>query len=452
MKVNKKLIFFLGALGGLLYGYDMGVISGALLFIRDDIPLNSFTEGLVVSSMLVGAIFGSGASGPMSDRLGRRRVVFIIAIIYIVGALILAFAPSMPILVLGRLIIGLAVGGSTAIVPVYLSEMAPTEQRGSLSSLNQLMITIGILSSYLINYAFTPIEGWRWMLGLAIVPSVILLIGVAFMPESPRWLLEHRSEKAARDVMKLTFKDSEIDKEIADMKEINSISESTWNVLKSPWLRPTLIIGSIFALLQQIIGINAIIYYAPTIFNKAGLGNATSILGTVGIGTVNVLITIVAIMIIDKIDRKRLLVIGNIGMVASLLIMAVLIWTIGIQSSAWIIVACLTLFIIFFGFTWGPVLWVMLPELFPMRARGAATGVAALVLSIGSLLVAQFFPILTDVLPVEQVFLIFAAIGICALIFVIKYLPETRGRSLEEIEADLRSRTNAANANIEETK
>ncbi|MDW4193792.1 sugar porter family MFS transporter [Staphylococcus saprophyticus] len=452
IKVDKKLIFFLGALGGLLYGYDMGVISGALLFIKDDIPLNSVTEGLVVASMLVGAIFGSGASGPLSDRLGRRCVVFVIAIVYIVGALILALAPSMPVLVIGRLVIGLAVGGSTAIVPVYLSEMAPTEQRGSLSSLNQLMITIGILSSYLINYAFTPIEGWRWMLGLAVVPSLILLIGVAFMPESPRWLLEHRSEKAARDVMKLTFKDSEIDKEIADMKEINSISESTWNVLKSPWLRPTLIIGCIFALLQQIIGINAIIYYAPSIFSKAGLGDATSILGTVGIGTVNVIITIVAIMIIDKIDRKRLLVIGNIGMVASLLIMAVLIWTIGIQSSAWIIVACLTLFIIFFGFTWGPVLWVMLPELFPMRARGAATGAAALVLSIGSLLVAQFFPILTEVLPVEQVFLIFAVIGICALIFVIKYLPETRGRSLEEIEADLRSRTNATDANIHESK
>ena len=452
MKINKKLIFFLGALGGLLYGYDMGVISGALLFIKDDIPLNSFTEGLVVSSMLVGAIVGSGASGPMSDRLGRRRVVFIIAIIYIVGALILALAPSMQILVLGRLVIGLAVGGSTAIVPVYLSEMAPTEQRGSLSSLNQLMITIGILAAYLINYAFTPIEGWRWMLGLAIVPSLILLIGVAFMPESPRWLLEHRSEKAARDVMKLTFKHNEIDKEIADMKEINKVSDSTWNVLKSAWLRPTLLIGCVFALLQQIIGINAIIYYAPTIFSKAGLGDATSILGTVGIGAVNVLVTIVAINIIDKIDRKRLLIIGNIGMVASLLIMAILIWSMGIQSSAWIIVACLTLFIIFFGFTWGPVLWVMLPELFPMRARGAATGMAALVLSIGSLLVAQFFPLLTEVLPVEQVFLIFAAVGIVALIFVIKYLPETRGRSLEEIEAELRTRTNANEANINETK
>ncbi|PTH23244.1 sugar porter family MFS transporter [Staphylococcus arlettae] len=443
-------MFFLGALGGLLYGYDMGVISGALLFIKDDIPLNSFTEGLVVSSMLIGAIVGSGASGPMSDRLGRRRVVFIIAIIFIIGALILALAPSMPVLVIGRLIIGLAVGGSTAIVPVYLSEMAPTAQRGSLSSLNQLMITIGILSSYLINYALAPIEGWRWMLGLAVVPSLILLIGVAFMPESPRWLLEHKSEKAARDVMRLTFNDSEIDKEIAAMKEINRISDSTWNVLKSPWLRPTLIIGAVFALFQQIIGINAIIYYAPTIFSKAGLGDATSILGTVGIGTVNVLITIVAIMIIDKVDRKRLLVIGNIGMVSSLLIMAILIWAIGIQSSAWIIILCLTIFIIFFGFTWGPVLWVMLPELFPMRARGAATGVAALVLSIGSLLVAQFFPMLTEVLPVEQVFLIFAVIGIFALFFVIKYLPETRGRSLEEIEADLRARTNATEAHLKE--
>lgn len=449
---NKSLIFFLGALGGLLYGYDMGIISGALLFIGKDIHLTSTTEGLVVSSMLIGAIAGSALSGPASDKLGRRRVVFVIAIVYIVGALILAFAPSMPFLVLGRIVIGLAVGGSTAIVPVYLSEMAPTDSRGSLSSLNQLMITIGILSSYLINYAFAGIEGWRWMLGLAVVPSLILLIGVAFMPESPRWLLEHRGEKAARKVMQLTFPANEIDKEIAEMKEINAISESTRNVLKSPWLRPTLIIGSVFALFQQIIGINAIIYYAPKIFTKAGLGDSASILGTVGIGIVNVLVTIVAIMIIDKIDRKKLLVIGNIGMVASLVIMAILIWSMGVQSSAWVSIICLTIFIIFFGISWGPVLWVMLPELFPMRARGAATGIAALVLSIGSLLVAQFFPMLTAVMPTQGVFLIFAAIGIGALFFVVKYLPETRGRSLEEIEAELRARTSATSANLDRHK
>ena len=202
---NKNLIFFIGALGGLLYGYDMGIISGALLYIPDEIPLNGTTQGLVVSSMLIGAIFGSGLSGPSSDKLGRRRVVFIIAIIYIVGALALALAPNLTMLVIGRLVIGLAVGGSTAIVPVYLSEMAPTESRGSLSSLNQLMITIGILASYLTSYAFAGVEGWRWMLGLAVVPSVILLVGVIFMPESPRWLLEHRGENAARKVMALTL-------------------------------------------------------------------------------------------------------------------------------------------------------------------------------------------------------------------------------------------------------
>lgn len=441
MKINKKLIFFIGALGGLLYGYDMGVISGALLYLKNDIPLTPSMQGLVVASMLFGAIFGSGFSGPLSEKLGRRRLVFIISIIFIVGTLVLALAPTVEIVVLGRFIIGLAVGGSTAIVPVYLSELAPTDARGSLSSLNQLMITIGILSSYLVNYALSPFEAWRWMLGLAVVPSFILMIGVIFMPESPRWLLEKRGEKAARDVMKLTYPDHEIDIEIANMKKISSISESTWDVLKSPWLRTTIIIGSVFALLQQLIGINAIIHYAPTIFHKAGLGDSASILSTVGIGVVNVLVTIVAILIIDKIDRKKLLMMGNLGMVFSLLAMSLLIWLLGVDASVWIIIVCLALFIVFFGLSWGPVLWVMLPELFPMRARGAATGIAALVLSIGSLLVAYLFPIISSVLNFQQVFLIFAVIGIIAFFFVMKFLPETRGRSLEQIEADLRGQS-----------
>ena len=441
MKINKKLIFFIGALGGLLYGYDMGVISGALLFLKNDIPLSPSMQGLVVASMLFGAIFGSGFSGPLSEKLGRRRLVFIISIIFIVGTLVLALAPTVEIVVLGRFIIGLAVGGSTAIVPVYLSELAPTDARGSLSSLNQLMITIGILSSFLVNYALAPFEAWRWMLGLAVVPSLILMIGVIFMPESPRWLLEKRGEKAARDVMKLTYPANEIDIEIANMKKINSISESTWDVLKSPWLRTTIIIGSVFALLQQLIGINAIIHYAPTIFHKAGLGDSASILSTVGIGIVNVLVTIVAILIIDKIDRKKLLMIGNLGMVFSLLAMSILIWALGVDASVWVIIICLALFIVFFGISWGPVLWVMLPELFPMRARGAATGISALILSIGSLLVAYLFPIISSVLNVQQVFLIFAVIGIIAFFFVMKFLPETRGRSLEQIEADLRGQS-----------
>lgn len=272
MKANKYLIFILGALGGLLYGYDNGVISGALLFIHKDIPLNSTTEGIVVSSMLIGAIVGAGSSGPLADKLGRRRLVMLIAIVFIIGALILAASTNLALLIIGRLIIGLAVGGSMSTVPVYLSEMAPTEYRGSLGSLNQLMITIGILAAYLVNYAFADIEGWRWMLGLAVVPSVILLVGIYFMPESPRWLLENRNEEAARQVMKITYDDSEIDKELKEMKEINAISESTWTVIKSPWLGRILIVGCIFAIFQQFIGINAVIFYSSSIFAKAGLG------------------------------------------------------------------------------------------------------------------------------------------------------------------------------------
>src|SRR5699024_8642147 len=205
----------------------------------------------------------------------------------------------------------------------------------------------GILSSYLINYAFSEVNGdWRWMVGLSVVPSLILMIGVLFMPESARWLLENLGDDAARNVRKLTQNREQIDEEIKEMIEINRFSDSTWNVLSSSWLRPTLIIGCAFALFQQIIGINAIIYYAPTIFNEAGMEKVASIVGTVGIGAVNVIVTIFAIMIIDKINRKTLLIIGNIGMVGSLLIMTGLIYTLGLDSDfgAWILVGCLSLF------------------------------------------------------------------------------------------------------------
>ena len=438
--LSKGWIFFFGALGGLLYGYDTGVISGALLFIEDDIPLTSFLEGLVVSSLLVGAIAGAGMSGYVSDRFGRRRVVFVIALIYIVGSLVLAFAPNVALLVVGRVILGLGVGGSTAIVPVYLSEMAPTEQRGALASLNQLMITIGIVLAYLINYAFTPIEGWRWMLGLAAVPALVLMIGVLFMPESPKWLLKQNREKEARKVMALTRDDQEIDDEVEQMKKIEAEKESTWDVLKAKWVRPMLIVGSGIAVFQQFIGINSVIYYAPTIFTKAGLEDSASILGTVGIGVLNVLMTLVAIATIDKLGRKKLLLIGNVGMTGSLAALAAILFSFELTTTiAWLTVVFLGLFIMFFSATWGPVVWVMLPELFPTKARGAATGFTTLLLSAANLIVSLFFPILLSAIGTAWVFVIFAVIGVFAFLFVLKYVPETKGRSLEDIEKDLRA-------------
>ncbi|MYL21439.1 sugar porter family MFS transporter [Halobacillus litoralis] len=440
--ISKGWIFFFGALGGLLYGYDTGVISGALLFISDDIPLTDFLEGLVVSSLLVGAIVGAGLSGYVSDRFGRRKVVFTIALIYIVGSFVLAFAPNVPFLVTGRVILGLAVGGSTAIVPVYLSEMAPTDSRGALGSLNQLMITIGIVLAYLVNYAFAPVEGWRWMLGLAAVPAVVLAVGVMFMPESPKWLLKQNREKEARKVMGLTRDEQEIEKEMEQMKKIEAEKEGTWDVLKAKWVRPMLLVGSGIAIFQQLIGINAVIYYAPTIFTEAGLADSASILGTVGIGILNVLMTLVAIATIDKLGRKKLLLIGNAGMVTSLAVLAAILFTAELTTAvAWLTVVFLGLFIIFFSATWGPVVWVMLPELFPTKARGAATGFTTLLLSAANLVVSLFFPILLGAIGTAWVFVLFAVIGILAFLFVYTYVPETKGRSLEEIENDLRGTT-----------
>ncbi|MYL37429.1 sugar porter family MFS transporter [Halobacillus litoralis] len=440
--ISKGWIFFFGALGGLLYGYDTGVISGALLFISDDIPLTDFLEGLVVSSLLVGAIVGAGLSGYVSDRFGRRKVVFTIALIYIAGSFVLAFAPNVPFLVTGRVILGLAVGGSTAIVPVYLSEMAPTDSRGALGSLNQLMITIGIVLAYLVNYAFVPVEGWRWMLGLAAVPAVVLAVGVMFMPESPKWLLKQNREKEARKVMGLTRDEQEIEKEMEQMKKIEAEKEGTWDVLKAKWVRPMLLVGSGIAIFQQLIGINAVIYYAPTIFTEAGLADSASILGTVGIGILNVLMTLVAIATIDKLGRKKLLLIGNAGMVTSLAVLAAILFTAELTTAvAWLTVVFLGLFIIFFSATWGPVVWVMLPELFPTKARGAATGFTTLLLSAANLVVSLFFPILLGAIGTAWVFVLFAVIGILAFLFVYTYVPETKGRSLEEIENDLRGTT-----------
>lgn len=440
-KTNRGLIYFFGALGGMLYGYDTGVISGALLFIKQDIPLSHFMQGLVVSALLIGAIVGAGFSGSISDRWGRRRVVLLIAIVYIIGALGSAFSPDASMLVISRIVLGLAVGGSTALVPLYLSEMAPTHIRGTLASLNQLMITIGILVAYIINFLFSSIDGWRWMLGLAVIPAIGLVIGVAFMPESPRWLVKKGREKDARGVMKLTRKPEEIDSEIHEIKETEKSQESAMTILKAHWLRPMLVAGIGLAVFQQFIGINAIIYYAPTIFSKAGLGASTSILSTVGIGIVNVLLTLVAVATIDKVGRKKLMLWGNVGMVISLVVLACIIFFAGLTAStAWVTVVFLGIFIVFFAATWGPAVWVMLPELFPLKARGAGTGITTLFLSAGNLVVSLLFPVLLAAIGIAWVFLIFAAIGVLAFIFVSAFVPETKGRSLEEIEQDLRNK------------
>lgn len=444
---SNALLYFFGALGGMLYGYDTGVVSGAILFIKEDLGLNAFTEGLVVSAILIGAIFGAGFAGKLTDQFGRKKAIIGAAFLFIIGALGTALAPNTAVMVLARIVLGLAVGCSTTMVPLYLSELAPQEKRGSLTSLNQLMITIGILLSYIVNYVFSESEGWRWMLGLAVVPSVILLVGMAFMPESPRWLLMNNQEGKAKSILGRIRSESSVDEEIKDIMETEKEDKGGLKELFHPWVRPALIAGLGLAFLQQFIGTNTIIYYAPTTFTNVGLGNSAALLGTIGIGTVNVLMTLVAIRVIDKVGRKRLLMFGNIGMVLSLMVLSfVNLFFASSGAAAWTTVICLGLFIVIFAVSWGPVVWVIFPEIFPRHVRGIGAGLSTLFLHSGNLLVTLTFPVLLQAMGVSYLFLGYAVIGVLACLFVYFKVPETKGKSLEEIEETLREKSGTAHS------
>ncbi|BAI87684.2 hypothetical protein BSNT_10673 [Bacillus subtilis subsp. natto BEST195] len=345
-------------------------------------------------------------------------------------------------LIASRVILGLAVGGSTALVPVYLSEMAPTKIRGTLGTMNNLMIVTGILLAYIVNYLFTPFEAWRWMVGLAAVPAVLLLIGIAFMPESPRWLVKRGREEEARRIMNITHDPKDIEMELAEMKQGEAEKkETTLSVLKAKWIRPMLLSGVGLAIFQQAVGINTVIYYAPTIFTKAGLGTSASALGTMGIGVLNVIMCITAMILIDRVGRKKLLIWGSVGITLSLAALSGVLLTLGLSAStAWMTVVFLGVYIVFYQATWGPVVWVLMPELFPSKARGAATGFTTLVLSAANLIVSLVFPLMLSAMGIAWVFMVFSVICLLSFFFAFYMVPETKGKSLEEIEASLKKR------------
>ena len=432
------------ATGGLLFGYDTGVISGALLFIRGDFVLSTFMEGVVVSFLLVGAVTGALTGGPLSDRFGRRPITLLAALIFAVGAIAAALSPTVGILVLARFILGLGVGLASLIVPLYIAEIAPPDSRGGLVSLNQLMITIGILLSYIVGVLFTPIEGWRWMFGVAVIPAVILGVGMFFLPESPRWLVKNGKLTKARLVLARSRVESEVATEMQQMEELERLEreqpQTGYKELLTPWIRPALIIGVGLAVFQQITGINTVIYYAPTILEIVGFSAAGAIAATaLGVGVVNVGFTILAVRIIDRVGRRPLLIIGLIGMTISLALLG-LVFSLESTSTAAGLLAtiCLALYIASFAISLGPVFWLMISEIYPLSIRGSAMSVAAICNWGSNFIVALLFPVLLAALGGAGAFWLFAVIGVVAWLFVFFMVPETKGRSLEEIEADLR--------------
>jgi MFS transporter, SP family, galactose:H+ symporter len=426
------------ALGGLLFGYDTGVISGALLFIKSQFQLSVFHQELVVSVVLVGAAVGALSGGRLADAFGRRFMLLVTAVIFVAGAIVCALAPSLGVLVAGRIVVGLGIGFSTSTVPVYISEVSPPEARGWQVSLFQLAITVGILAAYVVDYAFSAGGDWRWMLGLAVVPGAILGLGMVAMPETPRWLAKHGRADAARKVLTRIRGTQDVQAEFEDIHDTLSKSEERghFSDLLAASLRPALIVGMGLAIFQQITGINTVIYYAPTIIHSAGIGSASgAILATAGIGVVNVLMTIVAMRLIDRVGRRPLLLTGVAGMIVSLGVLGLVFRT--HQPGAalgWLSVVILMAYVASFAISLGPIFWLLIAEIYPLKIRGAAEGTAAGTNWAANLLVSITFLSLVEALGPSRTFWLYGLLAIVTWLFCYYLVPETKGRTLEEIE------------------
>ena len=430
------------ALGGLLFGYDTGVISGALLFIRQVMSLSSTMQGVVVAIALAGAAVGAAMAGQLSDRAGRRRVILGAGVLFIAGAVISAVAPNVILLLLGRFLVGLAIGVASMLTPLYLAEISPARDRGAIVSLNQLCITGGILVSYLVGFALAGASGgWRWMLALGALPGIILSAGMLFLPESPRWLAGHGRMRDAEAVLRHLRGTADVSGELNTLRtDIAREGRQLANAseLLAPRLRRPLVIGIGLAMFQQITGINTVIYFAPTIFQSAGLSSAaTAILATAGVGAVNVIMTIVSIRLIDRLGRRQLLFWSLGGMALTLFVLSGAFHA-GVSGQlAWVAIISVAAYVGFFAIGLGPVFWLLIAEIFPLALRGRAMSLAAVANWSFNLIVAATFLDLVGAFGSAGAFLVYAVLSVVALVFVARLVPETKGRSLEQIEDSL---------------
>lgn len=441
-KVNRFFLYkctATAALGGLLFGYDTAVIAGAIGFLKIRYELSPAMEGWVASCALIGCIIGAMISGTLSDKIGRKKVLMICAVLFAVSSIGTGLA-DLNGFIFFRIMAGVAIGIASMVSPMYISEIAPPEKRGSLVSINQLGIVTGILVIYFVNAYIAGLydeswnvsTGWKWMFASGAIPSVIFLFTLISVPESPRWLAKQGLWDRARVILAKINGQEKADEEIIEIKDaLKDEPESIGEIFK-PGLRLALIIGILLCIFSQVTGINAIMYYAPEIFKATGSESGSALLQTVLVGAVNMAFTFVAIKYVDRAGRKKLLLIGIAGMALCLL-------TVGgafyfhAEKGPLVLIAILS-YIAFFEISLGPLTFVVISEIFPNRIRGRAMSITIFALWCAVFLVSQTFPILKDGIGVGNTFLIYMVMAILAFIFVWRLLPETKGKTLEEIE------------------
>lgn len=448
MKKSSLYLYFIcliATMGGLMFGFDVAIISGAVPFIQPYFGWNELQLGWGVSSLLVGAIIGAFGSGILSDMYGRKKVLIFVALFFAVSCTFTALATSSVIFITARVFGGLAVGAASVLSPMYVAEVAPPRNRGMLVAIYQLAIVLGILCSYTINYGLHGIDNnWRWMFATGILPSVLFFIGLFFIPESPRWLYKAgRKDDSLKVLTRIggeSLANSEI-QEIADSLKGDHTSVSISELFK-PGVRKVMITGFILAVLVQVSGINTIVDYAPKILLAAGVEINNALLQTSFVGFINFVFTFVAILFIDKVGRRTLYLIGSMGMFVTLVMLAISFY---LKMEGIFTLICILMFIAFFASCIGPVFWTLVSEIFPNRIRGKALAFASFTQWIFNFLIVLLFPHFLASLGGTITFLFLAVMSFLQLLFTYLYIPETKGKSLEEIELSWEKQVTSVN-------
>jgi sugar porter (SP) family MFS transporter len=439
-RVNRGFILRISSiagLGGVLYGYDMGIIAAAAIFVKRTFALSTLMEELVVSIVLIGAMIGAIVGGAIADRIGRRATLIWAGGIFMAGSLLAPLSANVFVLIVARAIIGIGIGFTSVTAPVYVSELAPPQSRGMLIGLYQFALTVGIALANLVGYWLAAQQAWRLMFGIAVVPTVFFLGVILTVPESPRWLFAHGRPKDAAAVLRIYTDEMGARRFLDDIEQgLKMPMEQRWRALWTPAVRGALFIAVGLTVLQQVTGINTIIYYGPQIFELAGSSShANAILATLIVATVNVVATVVGISLVDRIGRKPLLYVGVTGMTIALFALSFAFGHQGMLGSSLgsIAITCLVVYIACFAFSLGAIAWILVAEVFPLRVRGRGVAAGTLFSGIANFAVSLTFLTLINLLGSAGTFAIYGTLCIATLVFVRFVVPETRGRDLESI-------------------